>query len=280
MTSARYKILYPADFSPRSVLAAACVKTWVDRLDAAVDTVHVMDTGALAMEPDYDLRYLTEKRMADLKHFSGRYFGKNVASCTVLNGKIADEIEYFARHEEVDLIMLPGSHQNLLTCLLHDSLAATLLERCTALVWTTEHIDEVPALPSNILCAVHFERNELFDAEDDRMLQTVRVLVSKFRASVVFLHVVRENRDLREADTDPEGIETESWKMKAQEFFGNSITAIRKSGDVTTAISDPAKQLGIDPIVIGQTGPGKINLKLQTRVLRIDHATHRPVLSV
>lgn len=280
MSYARYKIFYPVDFSTHSVLAAMCVKTWIDRLDAALDTVHVMDTSALAMEPDYELRHLTERRMADPKHYSDRYFGKNVASCTALMGDIADEIEYLAQREEVDLIMLRRGHQNLLTRYFHNSLTATLLERSTALVRTTEHIDEMPTLPSSILRAVDFERNESFNAKDDRMLQAVRLLVSRFRASLVFLHIVRQHRDLHEGGTDPEDIEIESWKMRAQEFFGNSITVLRKSGGVTTAISDTAKHLGIDLIVIGRTRPRKLSLELQTRVLRIDHATHRPVLSV
>jgi hypothetical protein len=75
MTPERHKILYPVDFSTRSVLAAPYVKTWVDRLDAALDTLHVVDRGALAPEQDDELPHLIEKRRADLKYFSDRHFG-------------------------------------------------------------------------------------------------------------------------------------------------------------------------------------------------------------
>lgn len=36
------------------------METWVDRLDAALDTLHVIDTGALTTEPDYELNLIDE----------------------------------------------------------------------------------------------------------------------------------------------------------------------------------------------------------------------------
>jgi nucleotide-binding universal stress UspA family protein len=280
MTAKRYKVLYPVDFSNRCVSAAPYVKTWVDRLDAALDTVHIIGHDPLDPEQDDALRS-AERRMADLKFFSERYFGKDVASNTVLTGSIPDQIEYFAKREEVDLIMLPRDHQNLAIRFFHDSLTATLLERCPASVWTTEHIDEVPAVPSRILCAVHFDRDVSLEAQNYRMLQIVRELVARFQASVAFLHVEKQNRELGEADTNLEDVvDIESWKMKALEVFGNAVPLLRKSGDVITAISDTAKQLDADLIVTGRTTPGSIGIGPQNRVLKIDHATHRPVLSV
>jgi hypothetical protein len=53
------------------------------------------------------------KRAADLKYFSDHYLGANVARPTVLIGNAANEIEYFAKREKVDLIMLPRTHQGI-----------------------------------------------------------------------------------------------------------------------------------------------------------------------
>jgi nucleotide-binding universal stress UspA family protein len=281
MTPERHKILFPVDFSTRSVLAAPYVKTWVDRLGAALDTLHVVDRDAVPSEQSDELPYLIEKRVADLKHFSDRYFGENVASCTVLAGGIADQIEYLAKREEIDLIMMPRDHQTLATRIFQDSLTAALLERCTASVWTTEHLDEAPVVPRSILCAVHFEQDASLDAQNDRMLQTVRELVSRFEASVAFVYVERESRDLGEGVTDGDDmLEIEPWKMKAQDLFGSPVKLLRKSGDVLTAISDTAKELDADLIVVGRTRPETIGLGRQVHLLKIDHATHRPVLSV
>ena len=52
---------------------------------------------------------------------------------------------------------------------------------------------------------------------------------------------------------------------------------LRKSGDVLTTISDTAKELGADLIVVG---PETIGLGRQVHLLKIDHEIHRPVLSV
>ena len=37
------RILFPVDFSNRCVLAARHVKTWVEKLSAALNTLHVVD---------------------------------------------------------------------------------------------------------------------------------------------------------------------------------------------------------------------------------------------
>jgi nucleotide-binding universal stress UspA family protein len=280
MVSPRYRILFPVDFSDRSVSAAPYVKIWVDRFGAVLDTLHVIDNRELRPEDD-ELRSLIERRTADLKYFSDHHFGEHAASSTVLSGSIADEIEYFAKHEKVDLIMLPRDHQHLTTRFLHDSLAATLLERCAALVWITEYLEEVPPVRS-ILCAMHFEQDASLDAQGARMLQTVQELASRFQARVAFLHVLHgHDQASNESVTDLGTVaEVEPWAVKAQELFGSSVGLLRRSGDVIAAIGDTAKQLAADLIVVGRTSPGTIGLGSQSHILKIDHAAHRPVLSV
>jgi len=284
MRPERYKVLFPVDFSVRSALAAPCVKTWVDRLGAVLDTLHVIEVvedPELSSEGEDERRHLAERRMADLMYFSDLHFGKNLASCTVLSGGIADQIEYFAKHEHVDLIMLPRDHQNLATRLFRDSLTASLLERCPALVWTTEHLDAVSPVPRSILCAVHLGQNVSLDAQGDRILQAVRELSARFQARVAFLCVMEPDQESSGASIDLESApEIESWQTKAQDIFGRSVAFVRRSGDVITTIRDTANELAADLIVVGRTRPGTIGLGRQTQILKIDHAAHRPVLSV
>jgi nucleotide-binding universal stress UspA family protein len=219
------------------------------------------------------------EREGDLRHFADRYFGENVASCSVLAGDVADEIENFAERERVDLIMLPRDHQNLASRFVRDSLAATLLERCTASIWTTEHIEEAQTVPASILCAVHLEPDAFLEAENDRLIQATRELVSKFQARVAVLRVIGERRELGGTETGTS--EVEQWKRKVQEIFGNAITFLRKTGDVITEIRETAEQCGADLIVVGRTTqPEMLGIGRQTSDLRIDHATHRPILSV
>jgi nucleotide-binding universal stress UspA family protein len=285
-----YKILYPVDFSSRSVLAAQHVKTWVDRFDAVLHTLHVVDTKALGLAAEvYDeshyeeIRHLMAKRTADLKYFSDHYFGENVAHSTVLSGDTADEIEHFASREEIDLIMLPRDHQGSLARLFHDSLTATLLERCTASVWTTEHLDTAPPSSVNsILCAVHVEQDATLEAENYRILQKLQELASTFRARVAFVYVLQGNESgsSRSASYLRRIAGMKPWMARARGLFGNSITFVRKSGDVITAITDTAQELDADLIVVGRTRPGTIGLGRQSHILKIDDVVRRPILSV
>ena len=272
-----HNILFPVDFSNRSVLAVEHVKTWLDRLGATLNTLHIVDANAL------DIPNLISKRSADLKYFSDHYFGENVARHTVLSGGIADQIEDFAKRENIDLIMLPRNHQHLASRILEDSLAAKLLERCTASIWVTEHIVDVSPSPVHaILCAVHFEHDVTLDAQNHRMLQTVRELATTFQATVTFLlvisGVVEESTGFVTHIQAVAGMEP--FVSQVQELFGSSAEILRKSGKVITTISDTAKQMGAGLIVAGRTRPGTIGLGVQTNVLKIDHAARCAVLSV
>jgi len=114
MISQGCKILFPVDFSTHCELAAPCVRTWVDRFGATLNTLHIVDANALGYRqgpneesPYSELPNLMSKRTADLKYFSDQHFGANVARYMVLSGCTAEEIEGFSRRENIDLIMLP-----------------------------------------------------------------------------------------------------------------------------------------------------------------------------
>jgi nucleotide-binding universal stress UspA family protein len=280
MISQQCNILFPVDFSNRCVLAAHHVKTWVDMFGAALNTLHVIDGDALPLRYN-KLHYLIAKRTADLEHFSDHYFGRNIARRTVLGGGREEQIEHFATREKIDLIMLPRNHQNLLTRVLHDSLTATLLERCTASVWTTEYPgDARPTSVTSILCAVHFEQDATLESQNHRILQTVRELAATFQAKVTFLHVIDREEELATSAHLQAISGEESWLAQAGELLGHSAPFLRKIGDIPTAINDTANQVGADLIVVGRTRPGTIGLGVQENILKIDHVARRPVLSV
>jgi nucleotide-binding universal stress UspA family protein len=284
-------ILFPVDFSNRCMLAARHVKTWADRFGAILSTLHVVDPKAFGHgEFTYDeliyndLSHVVAKRTADLKHFSDHYLGENVARPMVLIGNAAGQIEYFAKHEKVDLIMLPRTHQGIGSrLLLRDSLTATLLERSGASVWMTEHVETADKSSiRSILCPVHFARDLTLESQNHRILQKVLVLASAFQAKVTFLNVI----DRREEDTTrhPANSMVSSgigpWLTRAREHLGNGAEFLQQTGDVVSAITDAAKRVAADLVVVGRTRPGTIGLGRQNRILKIDDAVHRPILSV
>ena len=112
-----------------------------------------------------------------------------------------------------------------------------------------------PSAVHGILCAVHFEHDVTLDAQSHRILQTVRELATTFQARVAFLIVISG-------------------------LFGSSTEILRKSGKVINAITDTAKQMPADLIVVGRTRPETLSLGAQTHVLKIDHAARCAVLSV
>lgn len=284
------RILFPVDFSNRCVLAARHVKAWTDRFNADLRTVHVVDPKALGYSPErndasiyHNLTNLIVRRTSDLKHFSDRYFGESAGRNTVLRGDAADQIEHLAKREEIDLIMFPRTHQSIGSRLLRDSLTARILDRSAASVWITEHVEALDKLSiDSILCAVHFERDLTLESQNYRILQNVLTLANAFQSKVTFLTVI----DRREEDTArrPANGSLSSgigpWLTHAQEQFGNGAEFLRQTGDVVSAITDAANRVAADLVVVGRTRPGTIGLGRQSRILKIDDAVRRPILSV
>ncbi|HEY6767994.1 MAG TPA: universal stress protein [Candidatus Sulfotelmatobacter sp.] len=256
-------------------------------MGAALNTLHVVDPEEFGYsdERDYDvISDLIVRRTADLKYFSDHYLGENVANHTVVRGDTRAQIESFAKQEKVDLIMLPRTHQSIGSRLLRDSLTATILEKSTASLWITEHVEAVNKLSINrILCAVHFERDLTLDSQNYRILQRVLALAKAFRAEVTFLNVIdkqeEEETTGRPADaSSSSGIEP--WLIQAREQFGDAAEFLRQKGDVVSAIADITNRKAVDLIVVGRTRPGTLGLGVQGHILQIDHAACRPILSV
>jgi nucleotide-binding universal stress UspA family protein len=290
MAAGLCRILFPVDFSNRCVLAARHVKTWADKLSAVLNTLHVVDPkeSGYSEERYYDvISDLVVRRTADLKYFSDHYLGENVAHHTVVRGDARAQIESFARQEKVDLIMLPRTHQSSGSRLLRDSLTATILEKSTASLWITEHVEAVNKLSINrILCAVHFERDLTLDSQNYRILQRVLALAKAFRAEVTFLNVTDKQEEEEEEETTGRPADASSssgiepWLIQAREQFGNAAEFLRQKGDVVSAIADITNRKAADLVVVGRTRPGTLGLGVQGHILQIDHAACRPILSV
>ena len=278
MISTQYKVLYPVDFSKRSMLAARHVKVWVEHLRAALDTLHIVKTNA---QPYNELSQRLARCTADLKYFSDHYFGRCGARSVVLNGEAAGQIQHFADHEMVDLVMLPRNHQSGLARIFYDSLTATLLERCRASIWMTEHLDkEASSSVSNVLCALQLGQDATLDAQNQRICYAVQRLMSSFQAGVTFLHVTGDNNPSDSSSELQTNAGPGQWLAQARDLFGSSIRFLSTSGNVIAGIRDTASRIGADLVVVGRVRPGSISLGRQSRLLKIDHSVRCPVLSV
>lgn len=279
-----YKILFPVDFSSRSVSAAPHVNFWRRHLGATLETVHIVDNQPYG--PRYERSIYSElsrvmaRRMADLEHFSRRQFGTNAARAVLLAGPRADQLEHFVNRDGIDLIMLPRNHQSFISKLFGDSIAAKLLERCRASVWMTEHIEGNHSTVNKILCAMHFRNDPTLDAQNLRILETLRQLVSSFRAEVTFLQVTGNTKSDESLSATGTEDGSQLWLAQARDLLGSSIKLLREPGRVISGIRDAADQIGADLVVVGRVRPEAVSLGRQSRILKIDHAVRCPVLSV
>jgi nucleotide-binding universal stress UspA family protein len=286
MNSTDYTILCPVDFSSRSISAAQHVKAWRERFGAALKIVHVVDNQRYGAPHDHsshpELSQVVARRTADLEHFCHHHFGKNVAEALVLVGSRADALEHLANRERIDLVMLPRNHQSFIGKLFGDSIAAILLERSSASVWMSQHLEENhhPVTVNNILCALHFKQDTMLDAQNFRILKTLRQLVCKFRAEVTFLQVTGNTKS--HESWSPPGTETgsQSWLAQAQDLLERPIKLLRRPGNVISGIGRTAGQIGADLVVVGRMRPEAISFGRQSRILKINHAVRCPVLSV
>lgn len=197
-----------------------------------------------------------------------------------MRGSTAEQIESFAKNENVDLIMIPRNHQPLGSRILHDSLTDILLERCTASVLITEHVEAMSSTSiDSILCAVHFEGDVTLDAQNYRILQKVSDIASAFQARVTVLHVLDSREEA--IATDLQTISgAEPWLAHAREALGSTAEFLTKPGKVIETIRDTADQVAADLIVVGRTLSGTIGFGAQANILKIDHALRRPVFSI
>jgi hypothetical protein len=69
------------------------------------------------------------------------------------------------------------------------------------------------------------------------------------------------------------------WLTHAREQLGNGAEFLRETGDVVSTITDAAKRVAADLVVVGRTRPGTIGLR-KNRILKIDDAVRCPIVSV
>jgi nucleotide-binding universal stress UspA family protein len=114
------------------------------------------------------------------------------------------------------------------------------------------------------------------------MLLTVRKLAATFKATVAFLLVI--NGAVEESSGSVTHLQAvagmEPFVAQVHGLFGSSTEILRKSGKVITAITDTAKEMAADLIVVGRTRLETLGRGAQTHVLKIDHAARCAVLSV
>lgn len=146
------KILYPTDFSERSVAALPLAADLAQRYGAELHCLHVVDVPSefvledsymlpLTAEyrPDYDK--LKEAAESHLKQFVAEHMPdlQDSVKRAVVMGKPFAEILHYAREQGVDLIVLGTHGRSALGSMLLGSVAEKVVRKASCAVLTVRH---------------------------------------------------------------------------------------------------------------------------------------------
>lgn len=154
-------ILFPVDLSAQCEATAPHVAAMVRRFDSRLTMAFVMEpptptwyTGYRMTAPGLeqerpeaeDCQYRLDRFLAD--EFKGLKVER-----LLLEGDAAAEIARYARHEAIDLIMMPTSGHGRFRRFLLGSVTAKVLHDVFCPVWTAVHLEEIPP-PGEALCSI------------------------------------------------------------------------------------------------------------------------------
>ncbi len=194
------RILFPVDFSAATTAMVPYVVEIAQRFSATVTLLN-----AFNLVPDYtfapqieggsepagipytpvfrELRKQLEQR---LEEFSQTRFSGVIRTARIEDGDPAKVIEWVAKAENIDLIMMPTKGAGIFRRLLLGSITAKILHDLSCPVFTTAHEPD-PAMPPptgyrSILCAVKL------DEEADVVFETAGRLAQTYGARICLLH--------------------------------------------------------------------------------------------
>ena len=261
------KILFPIAFSEAAAAMASSVREMAQRFNAAVTVLN-----ACNLAPEYisgpapdapcdsqerptffspalqEMRNQQERRLEEFArtHFSGIGHTERIEI-----GDPAAVIEWVAKCEGTDLIMMPTRGLGRFRRLLLGSVTSKVLHDITCPVWTSVHKSEpVSALPlgyRSILCAVVMNR------EEDIVFDVASLFVQVYGARICLLHI--------QSTSDEQGTEYISQSVKQafkrvcvagrEQVVPDVCERILKT-DLSEGIRQTALEQGADLTIVGR----------------------------
>ncbi|MBV8903985.1 MAG: universal stress protein, partial [Acidobacteriia bacterium] len=185
------QILFPVDFSDRSVGAAPHVKEMADHFGSKVSLLHVVDMmRAFSVAGEFGAAYgyemdtdsLAARLRSELDVFGKQHLPNVCRGVYVEQGDPASVITRFAQERSFDLIMMPSHGYGPFRRLLLGSVTAKVLHDSECPVWTDAHLEATPLesrLPyGNVLCAVDLR------SRSTALIQWAARLAEYFHASL------------------------------------------------------------------------------------------------
>ena len=279
-------ILFPTDFSERSLALTRQVEWLAARFDSRVTLLHVFEIPAAwygACEATFvnmdclnTLRDSAKQRLIE--------YVINVPKARVermmAEGDVAGNILSYADGHKVDLIVMGTHGYGAIQGWILGSVTAKVLHKATCPIWTDSlsHVQPTGSGISKILCAL-----ELTD-EAVPLLQFTRQLAREAAGAVQLIHTVPEleTRPNRYFDFDLHRYLMECARVeiaKLQREAGTDFPLIISQRAISDAVVDAAAEHGADLIVVGRGNAQKLAGRFQTHLHEIIRHATCPVLS-
>jgi nucleotide-binding universal stress UspA family protein len=285
------KILAPVDFSARALGTAAYAEAMAERFGAELTVLHVLppvDFEYSMVEPVLDRtteleRERTARVRGELERIPEPSRTGVVIQRRVAEGEPAAEIVRLAHAEHADLIVMSTQGRGAVRRFLLGSVVSKVLHDSECPVWTGLHLEleggKRPFQVSHILCAVDL------GPHSQTVLCQAAALARHFGSRLSLLHATPrlgfEPSDYFDGSVRLELSREARERMKkiAQEARAEA-DLITEPGDPDKVVSETAKKLKADLVVIGRGAIAETIGRLRANAFAIIRQSPCPVLSV
>jgi nucleotide-binding universal stress UspA family protein len=273
------KILFPVDFSERSVAAARMVETFAGHFQAELTLLHVVEPLTYNDLP-IDNTTVAEDQLShflvdELKHFDIKR--------VIAHGDPALRIIDRAESSNTDLIMLPTRGYGRFRRFILGSVAAKVLHDAKCPVWTGVHMEQIAPLENisfqRVLCAVDLGRQSC------AALKYASQFASEFQSDLTIVHAIPTARDIPNVYVDQDWRQVlfqnaESTIENLQASLGTRADVRIEADEVPHAVANCATALNADLLVIGRSVEEGALGRLRTNAYSIIRQSPCPVISV
>jgi nucleotide-binding universal stress UspA family protein len=281
-------ILFPVDFSPSCVAMAPFVKRAASIASAKVTLLHVLEVTASGFElyvrpypeVEEDCKSVACEK---LKAFLASEFPADDSPRLLWEGDAATAIAKVARERGFDMIVMP-THAGVFRRMLLGSTTAKVLNDADCMVMTTEHAETITPRPlehREWVCAIGLS------ADSERVLRYASQLAGAFRTNLSLIHAIPSVQpglpvqlDLEERVQSMEKQTARDRIRELQRVVGSHARATIAVGPIKDALTETARRLQADALVIGRSSQPGAQGRLRDLTYAVVRDAPCPVVSV
>jgi len=282
-------ILFPTDFSDRSVAAVRYARNLACHFHGELILMHVLPSipyemggfefGGVVMTDGFQDR-VAEAR-AELDQFLGAELIGHKVCRMVLEGDPARQIVDYAHKSDVNLIVMPTRGYGPFRRFLLGSVTAKVLHDADCPVLTSVHMEEADleaVRPTKIVCALDM------GPQSSKALTWADQLAQGFHAELVLVHATPLGESHFDDAFDPEWRTTVEGRMreKLSELAAgvHAAAIITESGNPADVVAETAERFEANLVVIGRSEAGGMFGRLRANAYAIIRQSPCPVVSV